>query len=226
MEQAQMQAMLDRYQRRRSRLYRLLRPPLPLISNPGESRLPQCAGVKLFIGGAGSAVPPSFLNVDLAPFSGVDLVADIQTLPFTDNSVAAIECDAVLEHVPRPIDAVTECLRVLRPGGLLHIVVPFCHPFHEYPKDYQRWTLDGLKQLLGRFQIIDAGIRAGPTATILSFALEYVKLISPKPLKKMAYAFCGWLVWPFRYVDVWLNKKPDACILANHFYVLARKPQS
>jgi len=86
-------------------------------------------------------------------------------------------------------------------------VVPFCHPFHEYPKDYHRWTIDGLKELLQQFEVIDAGIRTGPTATLLIVLLEYVKLVSPKPFRRAVYVFCGWLVWPFRYLDVWLNRK-------------------
>src|SRR5439155_20017749 len=65
MQPAQAQPMLDRYLNRRSRLYRLLRPPLPLISSPNEVFLPECSGVKLFLGGAGSNAPASFLNIDL-----------------------------------------------------------------------------------------------------------------------------------------------------------------
>ena len=111
MQRAQAQPMLDRYLNRRSRLYRFLRPPLPLVANPNEVFLPECSGVKLFIGGAGSNAPASFLNIDLFATSGVDVVADIHSLPFANDSVAAIECDAVLEHVQRPRDAVVECLR-------------------------------------------------------------------------------------------------------------------
>src|SRR5947207_15522723 len=59
MQRAQAQPMLDRYRNRRSRLYGLLRPPSPLIANPNESFLPDCSGVKLFIGGAGSNAPAS-----------------------------------------------------------------------------------------------------------------------------------------------------------------------
>jgi SAM-dependent methyltransferase len=213
-----------RYLRRRSRWYRFLRPPLPLIYNRRESHLPDCTGLKLFIGGAGNAVPPSFVNVDLSSFPGVDVVADIQALPFADGSIAAIECDAVLEHVQTPSQAIAECARVLRPGGFLHVVVPFCHPFHEYPRDYRRWTVDGLKELLKGFEIVDAGIRTGPTATLLVFLLEFIKLASPKPLKKPAYVLCAWIVWPLRYLDLWLNKKPEAGLLANHVYALVRKP--
>jgi hypothetical protein len=96
MQPAQAQPMLDRYRNRRSRLYGLLRPPLPLIANPNEEFLPESNGIKLFLGGAGSNAPTSFLNIDLFATSGVDVVADIHRLPFANDSVAAIECDAVL----------------------------------------------------------------------------------------------------------------------------------
>jgi SAM-dependent methyltransferase len=218
--------MIARYRKRESRLYRLVRPPLPLIPNPQESRLPKCEGTKLFIGGAGRSVAPSFLNLDLFPYPGVHVAADIHALPFGDDSIAAIECDAVLEHVLDPAAAVAECFRVLRCGGFVHIVVPFCHPFHAYPVDIQRWTTDGLRQLLSRFEILDVGIRTGPTATLLVVLLEYLKLLSPAFLRRPVYAMFGWILWPIRYLDIWLNKRPEARGLANHIYALARKPGS
>jgi len=218
-------AMVRRYLRRQSFLFRVLRPPLPLIANPHESSLPPTReGPKLFVGGAGGAVQPGFLNLDIAYFPGVDLVADIECLPFPDRSIVAIECDAVLEHVRRPSNAIVEFARVLRPGGFLHVVVPFCHPFHEYPRDYQRWTIDGLRELLREFETVDIGLRTGPTATLLSFVLEYVKIISPRPLRKAAYAVCGWVIWPLRYLDVWLMQRPEGGIMGNHIYALVRKP--
>jgi hypothetical protein len=59
-------------------------------------------------------------------------------------------------------------------------VTPFCHPFHEYPRDFRRFTVDGLKQLCGgTFETIAEGWRTGPTATMLVFTLEYVKLWFP-----------------------------------------------
>jgi hypothetical protein len=65
----------------------------------------------------------------------------------------------------------------------------------------------------------------GPTATLLTFLLEYVKLCAPRPLRKPAYAVAGWLVWPLRYLDVWLNRQPEAHVLANSIYALVRKPR-
>ena len=46
-----------------------------------------------------------------------DIVGDIHELPLEDNSVDAILCSAVLEHVEEPQRAVKEMYRVLKKGG-------------------------------------------------------------------------------------------------------------
>ena len=217
--------MLARYRRRDSRLYRFLRAPLPLIHNAAESPLPHCEGPKLWIGGAGCPVPAGFVNFDYEPFPGVNVAGDVQRLPFYDGSVAAIECDAVLEHVEDAEAAVAEMVRVLRPGGFLHVVVPFQHPFHAYPSDYHRWTLRGLRRMLVQSGcvVVDEGIRTGPTATMLSFFCEYCRIVAPASFGRVAYAAANWIVWPLRYLDLWLNHKPNAHVLANSIYILAEK---
>lgn len=213
--------MLSFYRRRRFRLYRLLYPPSIFIHNPTEKLLPSCEGAKLFIGGAGSEVPSGFFSVDIQSFPGVAVVGDVEALPFATGSIAAIECDAVLEHVADPNKAAAELLRVLRSGGLLHIVVPFCHPFHAFPSDYQRWTIEGVGKLFScnACEVIDIGVRTGPTATLLATLCEYAKILGGKT----AWAAAAWILWPLRYVDVWLNRKPQAHRMANHLYALLRK---
>jgi SAM-dependent methyltransferase len=213
-----------RYERRSASLYRLLRPPSPVIHNLAEKLLPHVEGVRLFIGGAGGTVPSGFLNVDFLEIEDVDVVADIQRMPFISGSVAAIDCDAVLEHVPDASAAVAELYRVLRPGGFLHVVVPFCQAFHAYPSDYRRWTIEGLSTLLSEFEVVDVGVRAGPTATLLSFFLEYLKLPFGGWLGKALYGGAGWILWPLRYFDLWLNERPNAHVLAHAVYALVRKP--
>ena len=97
--------------------------------------------------------------------------------------------------------------------------------FFQHPaRDYQRWTIDGLRELLSEFEIIDIGLRTGPTTTLLSFMLEYAKMISPRPFRKVAYGVSCWLLWPLRYLDVWLMQRPEATIMGNHVYALLRKP--
>jgi SAM-dependent methyltransferase len=156
----------------------------------------------------------------------VDVAADAHQLPFPDNIFTRVECDAVLEHVRDPRVVMREIVRVLAPGGYAHLVTPFCHPFHEYPKDYQRFTLDGLKELASGMTVVAEGWRTGPTATLLVFVLEYVKLLLPwKPWRILSHGVLGWLLFPFRYLDLILLRAPLAGRIGNHCYLWIRKPE-
>jgi SAM-dependent methyltransferase len=174
--------MLAHYRQRQSRLYRLLRAPLPLVHNPKEKFLPPAEGIGLRVGGAFSPSWAGFVTIDLEAYPGVDVAADVQALPFRDNSIAAIECDAVLEHVKNPVRAVAEMVRVLKPGGYIHAVVPFNQPFHAYPSDFHRWTIVGFEELLtsARCEVVASGIRTGPTATMLAYFCEYCRILAPR----------------------------------------------
>ena len=45
-------------------------------------------------------------------------------LPFHDHTLDYVVASHVLEHVANPIAALAECYRVIRPGGILYLVVP------------------------------------------------------------------------------------------------------
>src|SRR5208282_6637624 len=129
------------------RLRRWLEPPLPFILNlsePTDTRAFPMGRWNLYVGGAGSETP-GFINLDLFLLPGVDMVADAGDLPFADAVFTRIECDAVLEHAKDPERLMRELERVLAPGGHLHVVTPFCHPYHEYPEDYRRFTIPALR---------------------------------------------------------------------------------
>lgn len=208
-----------------ARIRRWLTPPVPLIMNPDELRIDAPLGRRnLYIGGAGVR-PSGYINLDLFPLPGVDLAADAECLPFAGSLFTRIECDAVLEHVERPEAIVAELARVLEPGGFLHLVVPFAHPFHEYPRDFRRFSLDGLELLAsaGGLQVVQSGWRTGPTATLLVFVLEYAKLWSPRPLRKVVHGVLGWLLFPLRYLDLVLLRRKDARQLGNHCYAWLQK---
>ena len=80
------------------------------------------------------------MNIDIHPYPGVELLADVCAVPFPDASVARIVSDNVLEHVATPQKAVAEMYRLLETGGLAYISTPFLYPFHSSPSDFQRWT--------------------------------------------------------------------------------------
>lgn len=138
---------LQRYSRSSlDRIRRALEPPRPFIMNRQENILAPLGRWNLYIGGGGCTVE-GFINLDLFGLPGVNVIADATQLPFLDSTFQRIECDAVLEHVRLPETVMKEIGRVLKPGGFAHVVTPFCHPFHEYPGDYWRFTLDGLEEL-------------------------------------------------------------------------------
>lgn len=221
--------MRDAYARRetrdwRSRLYRALKPPDPFIRNPDEPLDFPMGRRNLYVGGGGSR-PEGYINIDLFALPGVDVAADAERLPFGDGVFERIECDAVLEHVRRPEQVMRELIRVLANGGYLHLVTPFCHPFHQYPEDYRRFTPDGLKQLAGReLEVVAEGWRTGPTATVLVFGLEYVKLWFPwRAWRIVVHGILGWVLFPFRYLDLLFFRSGRAGIMGNHCYLWLRK---
>jgi SAM-dependent methyltransferase len=193
----------------RDRLRRALTPPAPFVMNPAEPKDFPLGRWNLYIGGAGRAV---------------DVVADAERLPFRAARFQRVECDAVLEHVRRPEAVMREIERVLLPGGYAHLVTPFCHPFHEYPKDYRRFTLDGLKEIAGGLTVVAEGWRTGPTATLLVFVIEYAKLLLPgRAWRTVAGGALGWVLFPLRYADLLFFGSARAGRIGNHCYLWLRK---
>jgi SAM-dependent methyltransferase len=208
-----------------ARLRRILTPPAPFVMNPAEPAAFPLGRWNLYIGGAGRAVA-GYVNLDLFPMPGVDVAADAEHLPFPGGLFERVECDAVLEHVRHPEQVMREIVRVLAPGGYVHLVTPFCHPFHEYPKDYRRFTLDGLKQLAAGLEPVAEGWRTGPTATLLVFTIEYAKLLLPyRAWRAAVHGVLGWVLFPLRYADLFFYRTARAGRLGNHCYLWLRKPQ-
>lgn len=56
------------------------------------------------------------------PFKLVDFVKN--KLPYRDNSFDVVYSKSVIEHMPNVLDFVTECRRVLKPGGLFLALTP------------------------------------------------------------------------------------------------------
>lgn len=82
-------------------------------------------------GPAGRAIPTRFmdyaeLRMDIDPAVGPDVVGTILAIDMPDASVDAIYASHVLEHVERweVGQALSECARVLKPGGEAVIVTP------------------------------------------------------------------------------------------------------
>lgn len=68
--------------------------------------------------------------------SDVDIVSDIADIPEPDGSFDTVMCTEVIEHVPDPIGALREIVRLLKPGGTIILTAPFCALTHFSPHFY------------------------------------------------------------------------------------------
>ncbi len=71
-----------------------------------------------------------------------------RTFPFSESRFDGVLCSQVFEHVFTPREFLGEINRVLKPGGLLVLTVPFVWDEHEQPQDYARYSSFGLKAAL------------------------------------------------------------------------------
>jgi SAM-dependent methyltransferase len=187
-------------------------------------------GVVLNLGSGSGTRYGGAIHVDLFPFPGVDLVADITHLPVRDASVDAIICLATLEHVPHPAEVVREIGRVLKPGGTCYLTTPFLQPYHSSPHDYRRWTLDGLRVLFQEFSCVDAGVRHGPTSALLLMLAYWIALLLSFGFRRLFdLLLVVWMILlmpvahPFDFI---LMRMRIAETLASGYFYVARKPMS
>ena len=96
---------------------------------------------------------PNKINIDIDSARRPDIVGDIYQLPFEDESVEAVLCIEVLEHLAYPQRAVDELFRVLKPGGKLILSTRFVFPIHDAPGDYFRYTKYGIYHLFRAWRI-------------------------------------------------------------------------
>lgn len=109
--------------------------------------------------------------LDKVPDYHPDIVGDVHKLPLPDESVDAIICIALLEHVENPLLAMDEMYRVLKPGGYIYIYVPFLYYYHPEPGyygDFYRFTYDGVKYLTRKFSHTEIQNVRGAFATVLN----------------------------------------------------------
>lgn len=77
------------------------------------------------LGLAATGLDVSQFAVDACRERGLEaVVGSAMALPFADASFDVVMLKAVLEHIPDPMTGLREAARVVRPGGVLFVVVP------------------------------------------------------------------------------------------------------
>jgi SAM-dependent methyltransferase len=150
-----------------------------------------------------------------------------EELPVRSDSVDAVVCISVLEHLERASFVVAEVARILKPGGLFYVATPFQYPFHGAPYDYQRWTVPGLRVLLGEdFEVVASGSRGGPMGVvILALAHAAAQVLcfgSQRRYSIVNFGMMG-LLAPLKLLDLLFARLPYNTNLCPGCYVTARK---
>jgi SAM-dependent methyltransferase len=71
---------------------------------------------------------------------------DAQTIAAPSESYDLIVSFQALEHTSGPMALLRECWRVLRRGGVLFLTLPFIFEHHGVPRDFRRWSHEGIAE--------------------------------------------------------------------------------
>lgn len=96
--------------------------------------------------GCGYSKAPGYIGMDIRPLPGVDIVQDIEKLPWDikDETFEVVFCSHILEHInPKlHVDIMNEIWRITKPSGVLTIGMPYAGSFNFWqdPTHIHAWN--------------------------------------------------------------------------------------
>lgn len=110
----------------------------------------------------------TYVGLDIKEGPNVDIVAYDFNFPLADDSFDMVISGQCFEHAENPFNLISECARVLKPGGYFIGAAPFVFPVH-HVMDCWRILPDGWRMLfnscgleLVNTYIYKCGKQAGP----------------------------------------------------------------
>jgi len=150
-------------------------------------------GIVLDIGGGrkrGTFKEPDDANwivLDISKERFPHILGDAQNIPVKSKSVDCVKCTELLEHVEYPERVLYEISRVLKPGAILILSMPFIFPIHSDPYDFQRFTDEKLIRILENdFEILMLK-KQGLYFTVLAFMIKQAILNFKLSIKYLFY---------------------------------------
>ena len=169
----------------------------------------------------GSAVEVVGADLPGNPHAALTL-DDAGRVPAPDESFDAALSTQVLEHVEDPALYLSECFRVLRPGGRLLLSTHGVFAYHPDPDDYWRWTCAGLRRAVSQagFGIDRFEGIVGPAAAGLQLFQDAFYYELPRPLRPPFALVVQTLIGLVDRVRRQRSRDYDAQVFA----LVARKP--
>ena len=143
--------------------------------------------------GCGDVIKKGWLNHDMMPLPGVDIVHDLRQFPwpFEDGQFEEVYMKDVLEHLPDTIRTMEELYRITKPGAKVYITVPYWNSctaigdpthvklFNEFSFDFfdpTTWQCKGRPYYSkARFYIKRMGVCVTPFESILLKIPKFTK---------------------------------------------------
>ena len=123
-------------------------------------------------------------------YSQLDVLGDLEALPFPDATFEAAINIVTLEHVLHPARVIFELGRVLAPGGRFLLAAPLQWEEHQQPHDYGRFTRFALDHLLRQAGFTEISIQpVGGIFRLISRRLLNALQFFPGPLMLVAAVF-------------------------------------
>ena len=138
----------------------------------------------------------TFTTLNADPRATPDIVHDLEIpLPIDSATFDAVLLINVLEHIFHYQELLAESVRVLKPGGLLIVVVPLLFPVHPSPHDFYRFTEETLTKEsehldLRNVQIMPLG------GGVFSVCYLLIDRLLPRPLRFISYYTLRYAVRP------------------------------
>ena len=181
------------------------------------------------LGAGGHRLDPRVITVDRFQLHQTDIVADLHELPLGDGRLDCVICTGTLEHVRDPRRVMHEISRVLKPGGLIYVEVPFMQGYHRDPTDYWRWTLDGLDLFCTQngFEKMRAGAHMGPSSTVTWVLRQYALcFVNNAWAQRVIFALVSVILHPLKYLDILLRRNEHFLAVFSGVFFLGRKSGS
>ncbi len=124
--------------------------------------------------------PKTYIGIDFGPGRGVDIVMDVRELIFRfgPSSFDVVVSTEMLEHAQDWRTAVAQMKGVLRPKGRLILTTRGPgFPFHGFPHDYWRYTVNDFKKIFADMNILHLTPDPDPASPgVLLIALKELRL--------------------------------------------------
>ena len=135
------------------------------------------------------------VNKDYA--SDITYVCDLAAIPTEDDRFDLVLLSQVLEHLPEPVEVLSEMRRVLKPGQQIWASTPLFYEEHEVPYDFYRYTQFGLQHIFERAGFTDIRVEwlegyLGTVSYQLSVAAQALRGLRWLPVRRALRAV-GWL---------------------------------